>query len=135
MAAVRICSDGELIAMLQRREEWKEGLTFVTPSESFCQVGTWLYKAGRRLRAHRHIQNRRVVTLTQECVIVLKGTIRVDLYGRDGELCRSEVLRVGDFMVMLGGGHGYEILEDDSRIIECKNGPFISVEMDKEMLA
>ena len=34
-------------------------------------------------------------------------------------------------MVMIAGGHGFEILEPNTKIVECKNGPFISVEKDK----
>ena len=34
-------------------------------------------------------------------------------------------------MIILSGGHGYEILEDNTQIIEAKNGPFIDVETDK----
>ena len=37
----------------------------------------------------------------------------------------------GDFAVLLAGGHGYEIQEDDTRIIETKNGPFLGVDLDK----
>ena len=29
------------------------------------------------------------------------------------------------------GGHGYEILEDDTEVIEAKNGPFTDVNTDK----
>jgi len=36
--------------------------------------------------------------------------------------------------VILRGYHGYEILEDDTRVLEVKNGPFTSVEADKELL-
>ena len=41
-------------------------------------------------------------------------------------------MNVGDLAVFVYGGHGYEILEDDTKIIEAKNGPFINVEKDKE---
>ena len=37
----------------------------------------------------------------------------------------------GDLAVFAYGGHGYEILEDDTQIIEAKNGPYIDVKTDK----
>ena len=40
-------------------------------------------------------------------------------------------LNEGDLAVFVYGGHGYEILEDDTKIIETKNGPFTGVENDK----
>jgi len=44
------------------------------------------------------------------------------------------IVKNGDLMVMIAGAHGFEILEPDTRIIECKNGPFISVEKDKKLI-
>ena len=41
------------------------------------------------------------------------------------------VLFEGDLAVFAYGGHGYVILEDDTQIIETKNGPFIDVDTDK----
>jgi hypothetical protein len=35
-------------------------------------------------------------------------------------------------MVMLKGGHGYDILENNTQVLEVKNGPFTSVEKDRE---
>jgi len=132
---MRILNDGEVVAIMQRKGEWSQGLDFLTPAEAFCQVGTWWYPAGKVLRAHRHQHHERVVTVTQECVVVMNGSVRVDLYDKDKRIFRKEVLEAGDFMVILGAGHGYEILEPDTRVIECKNGPFVSVEKDKEFLA
>ena len=41
------------------------------------------------------------------------------------------ILKVNDLAVFAHGGHGYEILEDNTQIIEAKNGPFINAEVDK----
>ena len=41
------------------------------------------------------------------------------------------ILYEGDTAIMAYGGHGYKILEDNTKIIESKNGPFVSVELDK----
>ena len=121
-------------AIIHRKNDWKEGLDFLTPDEMFCQVGTWWYQEGKILNSHRHICNERPNTLTQECVIVLAGSMRVDLYDGNNQLFHSEILKSGDMMIMVEGAHGYEILEADTRIVECKNGPFVSTEKDKELL-
>ena len=126
--------DGKLVAVLHRKEDWKEGLDFQTPDETYCQVGTWWYQPNQPLKPHRHIENPRPNKLTQECVIVMNGTLGVDLYDNDDNIFHSETLRTGDFMVMLEGGHGYRILEPDTKVVECKNGPFISVESDKVLI-
>jgi hypothetical protein len=126
--------ENTLYAIIQRKEDWEEGLQFLTPNELFCQVGTWWYQEGQKLKAHRHISNERKASLTQECVIIMSGSVRIDLYNNDDEVFSTEILSEGDFMIMVAGGHGYEILESDTKIIECKNGPFISVEKDKELI-
>ncbi len=82
---------------------------------------------------HQHIFNKRSNNLTQECNIVISGSLCVTLYDEGGEF-HSVILRAGDLMVMIAGGHGFEILEPDTKIIECKNGPFVSVEKDKQLI-
>jgi hypothetical protein len=126
--------DDLTLAVVHRADEWEEGLGFLTANEEFIQAGTWRYGAGRVLKSHRHIDNKRTIDWTQEVIVVLKGAVRVDLYGDDGSRFHEETLRPGDTMVILRGYHGYEILEDDTRVLEVKNGPFTTVEADKELL-
>ena len=47
--------DGMCYAVIHRKEDWKEGLDFLTADEMFCQVGTWWYQKGKILNGHRHI--------------------------------------------------------------------------------
>lgn len=132
--ATEIKKDGVLYAILHNKYSWKEGLNFITPDEMFCQVGTFWYQEGKRCEPHRHICNDRPNDLTQECNIVIAGLVRVFLYDDNNQMFYSVVLTAGDLIVMVAGGHGFEILEPDTKIVECKNGPFISVEMDKEAI-
>ena len=48
-----------------------------------------------------------------------------------GEFLEEFTLLEGDLAVFVSGGHGYHILEDNTKIIETKNGPFTGVENDK----
>ena len=52
---------------------------------------------------------------------VKKGSMRVLLYDEDKQFLQDYVLNEGDLAVFAYGGHGYEILEDDTKIIESKN--------------
>jgi hypothetical protein len=126
--------NGVLYAVVHRKDEWKEGLDFLTANDTFIQAGTWWYHKGKKLNTHKHIPNERVNTITQECIVVMSGSVKVDLYDENDSVFRSEVLVAGDLMIMLAGGHGYEILAPDTKIIECKNGPFVSVEKDKVLI-
>lgn len=130
----KIEHNGKLRAITHKKDEWKEGLDFLTPDETFIQAGTWYYNAGKDLRAHWHIENERLAVLTQETVYMVSGSMRVDLYGDDKEVFHQEVLKEGDTMVIIEGGHGYHILEDGTKVLEVKNGPFVSVEKDKAFI-
>jgi cupin fold WbuC family metalloprotein len=125
---------GETVAILHRTNEWKEGLDFLTPNETFIQAGTWWYQAGKTLKAHRHQVNERTAMRTQETVIVMDGSMRIDFYDENNAVFKKEILKTGEICVILNIGHGYLILEDNTRIVEVKNGPFTSVEKDKEMI-
>ena len=60
-----------------------------------------------------------------------KGSMRVTLYTEElTELGQFDLVE-GELAVFAYGGHGYEILEDGTQVIESKNGPFIDVDSDK----
>ena len=124
----------DTVAIIHCNSDWKEGLDFLTPDQTFIQVGTWWYQNGKSLKAHRHKINGRVTERTQESVIVINGSLRIDFYDDHNNIFQSEILKAGDIGIILTVGHGYQILEDNTKTIEVKNGPFISVEKDKELI-
>ncbi len=126
-----IKKNGKINVIIYRDEDWEEGLNFITPDNLFIQVGSWWYKKGKVLDKHIHNEFDRVANRTQECVYVRKGSMKVKLYTEDFEEFDSFILYTGDLAVFAYGGHGYEILEDNTQIIESKNGPFTGVEKDK----
>lgn len=120
-----------ILAIIYRDEDWTEGLNFITPNELFVQVGSWWYQKGKVLASHVHNDFERSAMRTQEMTYVKKGSMRVLLYDEDHTYLQDFVLYEGDLAVFAYGGHGYEILEDNTKIIEAKNGPFVDVETDK----
>ncbi len=120
-----------ILAIIYRDDDWTEGLNFITPNELFVQVGSWWYNRGRKLVSHIHNDFERKATRTQEMTYVKKGAMRVLLYDEEHNYLQEFHLYEGDLAVFAYGGHGYEILEDGTKIIEAKNGPFIDVETDK----
>lgn len=123
---------GKIIAIIYRDEDWVKGLNFITPSDMFVQVGSWWYEKGKVLARHVHKNYNRTANRTQECVYVRKGSMRVTLYTEEPKELENFELKAGELAVFAFGGHGYEILEDDTQIIESKNGPFIDVDIDKK---
>ena len=109
-----------------------KGLNFITPDETFIQVSSWWYPEGKRLDNHVHKEFDRTAGRTQEMTYVRKGRMKVFLFDDLKKPLEEFVLEEGDLAVFVHGGHGYEILEEGTQIIEAKNGPFIGVENDKE---
>jgi hypothetical protein len=123
--------DNKIFAIIYKEEDWVEGLNFITPDELFIQVGSWWYPKGKKLDSHHHNDYERVALRTQEMTYVKKGSMLVTLYDEDNLFFDKFILKEGDLAVFAYGGHGYEILEDNTQIIESKNGPFIDVDTDK----
>jgi len=40
-------------------------------------------------------------------------------------------VKQGDTLILLNSGHGYEILEDGTQVLEIKNGPYLGAERDR----
>ena len=127
-----IKNDGKIISIIYRDSDWVKGLNFITPDELFVQVGSWWYDKGRKLDSHIHKEFDRVANRTQETIYVKQGSVKVLLFSEKEVFFEEYILYQGDLAVFCYGGHGYEILEDDTQIIESKNGPFISVDLDKK---
>lgn len=123
--------DDLLLAKLIRDEDWKEGLHFFSEDCDFVQVGTWYYKKGKLLDNHVHNEVERTSNRTQEVVYVRKGKMLARIFDEEQNEVENIVLVEGDTLIILRGGHGYEILEDGTQILEVKNGPFPGVETDK----
>lgn len=127
-----ISDKDKLLAIIYRNNDWVEGLNFITPDSLFIQVGSWWYQKGTKLAAHLHKEYERVISRTHELVYVKRGSMKLLLYSESKEFKEEVILYAGDLAVLVEGGHGYEILEDDTQILEAKSGPFIDVEKDKE---
>jgi len=123
--------EDKIISIVYRENDWVKGLNFITPNDMFVQVGSWWYDKGKILDKHVHKDFDRSAMRTQECVYIKKGSMRVTLYSESLEELESYDLFEGDLAVFAYGGHGYEILEDETQVIESKNGPFVDVETDK----
>lgn len=127
------CRD-RLLALLIPADFHAPGLTFPTSPTEAIQVGCWNYDSGRDLAMHWHVPNPRIAPKTQEAVYVKRGSVRVFLALEDGQPVEVLDLGPGDTLVVLDGAHRYLILEDDTRILEFKNGPFVGVEADKKLV-
>lgn len=100
---------------------------FLTPPEFKQQVGFVVYPAGGEIARHVHQPLERHLVGTSEVLVVKKGRCLVDIYNDDRDLVATHELASGDVMLMVGGGHGFRILED-TVFLEIKQGPYTGVE-------
>lgn len=112
----------KLVAIRVRR--FPDGTHPVTLPDGALQLITMTRAKGDRAKAHRHIPKKRVTNLLQECLIVIKGKIRYDLFDAPGMCFRRVIVRPGEAMLILDVAHAVHFLED-SLVYELKNGPFM----------
>jgi quercetin dioxygenase-like cupin family protein len=133
---VKEYKDGDVVLVrhIPGGDAWQKPLQFYSPDTDFIQVGTWSYDAGKELLAHTHKLVPRTFEWTQEVLYICKGSIRAHVYDCSLKKVDEIVAKEGDIVVMLAGGHGYDILEDGTRVIEIKNGPYVGPEADRVRL-
>lgn len=112
-------------------EDIKPGLNFFSLDEEYIQVGAWNYDEGKELLAHIHNEVGRIVKRTYETLYVISGSIEAVIYDLEENKLETLVIKSGEVLVLLECGHGYKILENDTKVIEIKNGPYLGAEVDR----
>ena len=112
-----------LFAIIVRKDFHREGVTFVTDGTGLLELGYMSHPTGHAITPHKHLPYPRNTLGTQEVLFLKVGRMRVDFY-TDQHICvGSRELLAGDWIILLAGGHGFEILEA-SVLFEVKNGPY-----------
>jgi len=132
-AVERIEHDGEMLALIVRREFRTPGVSFFTPGDLSQQLGFMRHPAGKRIDPHVHNPVPRNVAYTQETLFIRSGRLRVDFVDERRNYLESRELRTGDVILLVKGGHGFEML-DDTEMLEVKQGPYAG-ERDKTVFA
>jgi len=101
-----------------------KGSNPLTDPDQSLQLVTLKHPRGSYLKAHMHKPQKRITRSLQECLIVKKGKIRLDLYSPTKILFKNTYLIEGQALILLTGGYGIHLVED-SELFEIKNGPFI----------
>jgi len=107
------------------------------PEEEFLQLAHITIKnKGHRFRPHKHlyrpVPNR--IIIAQESWIVLNGSIKATFYDLDDAVIHTEILKEGDVSITLRGGHTYEVLENNTQVLEFKTGPYEGQSIDKKFI-
>ncbi len=119
----RIEHAGELLALIVRDEFRNPGISFFTEGHLSQQLAYMRHPAGKIIHAHMHNPVPRTVAYTQETLFIKRGRIRVDFFDESRSYLESRELGPGDVILLIKGGHGFDVLEE-IEMIEVKQGPY-----------
>jgi hypothetical protein len=123
-SSVEYIRQGEqILAIIIRSQFSEKGIRFFTPDEFSQQLGYMNHPAGKKIEPHFHNEVHRNVIFTQEVLYIKRGKIKVNFYSEQKNFLFDRVLQSGDVILLAGGGHGFEVLED-IEMIEIKQGPY-----------
>ena len=119
----KITHNSETLAIIVRKELNNEGINFFTPNEYSQQLAFMNHPSGKEIQPHIHKKVHREVHYTQETLFIRKGKLQVDFYSDDQKYLDSRILKSGDVILLIKGGHGFKVL-DDLEMFEVKQGPY-----------
>ena len=115
---------GQLLAVIVSGRYHAPGVNFFTPPELSQQLAYMHHPAGTVITPHVHNPVSRRVQYTQEVLLIKSGKLRVDFYDNQHDYIESRVIEGGDVILLIQGGHGFEVLEEVV-MFEVKQGPFV----------
>ena len=107
-----------------RYKKFKNDATPLTDPSEPLQVVAFKVRKGKYTKAHIHTPRKRTTQKLQECLVVVSGKIKIDLYTSGKIYFKSIYLSSGQAVVLVSGGHAVHVLQD-SEIFEIKNGPYL----------
>jgi hypothetical protein len=108
-----------------------EKYNFLTGPESPLQLGVNFYAAGETIKAHHHLPRHLETNQIQEFILIGEGRTKLTLFDADDLSPFTELeLGGGDMVLLLAGGHGFQVLEP-TKIVEIKQGPYDGKAKDK----
>ncbi len=124
MMVEQMAHEGTVYAIIVRRADVGPGVHFFTPDDNSLQVGQHMRPKGTVIAPHAHceVKGGRIGFL-QEVLHIQQGRLKVTFYTNEGLPIAERVLEEGDTILLIRGGHGFEVL-DDVRMLEIKMGPY-----------
>lgn len=127
-----IIKNGIVLARHIFADDFGDGLSFFSKDEEFIQVGAWGYDSGKDINPHIHNEFPRTANRTCEVLYVISGALEAKIYDLDKQLAETLQVKAGDALILLECGHGYTIMQDNTRVLEVKNGPYFGAEADRK---
>ena len=106
----------------------KKGINFFTNPKLNQQVAFMNHPKNHLIQPHTHKESLRKIKGTTEVLIILKGELKINFYNNKKKYIFSKIAKKNDIIILLSGGHGFEILKN-CKMIEVKQGPYSKVKI------
>lgn len=123
-----------LIASFISSEKISDYRNDLSPASECIQVSARNLRSDIKIKAHKHNLQERITNCTQEAWVIFSGKLKAILYDLDDSFLKEIILQPGDCIVLFRGGHALEVLEDNTKFYEFKNGPYYGIETDKQSI-
>tara|TARA_A100001035_G_scaffold257779_1_gene234047 strand:- start:7110 stop:7532 length:423 start_codon:yes stop_codon:yes gene_type:complete len=133
MKIKEITFENQLYAFVCSLNDVNKGLEFLSDDSDFIQLGTWNYEKNFSTVPHYHLEHDKPSNLTQEVVLVHKGSVKCRLFTKEGNYVDEVDINEGELIVQIYGVHEY-IMNEDSIVLEIKNGPYYGPEIDRKRI-
>lgn len=100
----------------------KKGINFFTNPKLNQQVAFMNHPKNHLIQPHTHKESLRKIKGTTEVLIILKGELKINFYNKKKYIF-SKIAKKNDIIVLLSGGHGFEVRKN-CKMIEVKQGPY-----------
>jgi len=114
----------KVVARVISGDELEGPFKFFTEDEDSLQISRWNHPKGYVCKPHVHNVLPKTILRVNEAIIVLRGEVLVTFYTLDGKPITNRILREFDICHAMDCGHGYEVLTENTKVVEFKNGPF-----------
>ena len=121
----KIIHKKKVYALIIRSSFKKKGIHFFTKHTDSFQLGYIDYKTNHKIVPHYHPREKKIINTTSEALIIKKGSIQVNFFDvkNQKKYFKSKILKKGDIILILRGGHGFNVIKN-VEMIEIKQGPY-----------
>lgn len=115
-------------------DEIHDGRIDIAPENEFLQLAILKMNEGKTFKPHKHLEYKKETDIAQESWFVFKGSVKCIFYDIDDTVIKEVILNEGGISMTFRGGHNYQILKNNTLVLEYKTGPYLGQNLDKTFI-
>lgn len=112
-----------LLAIVVKNNTSTKEKDFHTNHASEFQIASFNLKKDEVIQRHFHEKQERIIYSTNEVIVLQSGKMRLTLYDTNLDKVKEVTLSGGDMVALFAGGHEI-IIDEQTKFIEVKQGPY-----------